>query len=507
MTKGLGPLRHFPPMALVGAAESVSLTGGLDEIFVDTRIEKIASWLDYFAATVKNGNFSASSLLSRIHGASALPHGVKRDLIALSNALLLFEDSQDQRKEEIQTFCLAQSRALRSTAAFDMWSKRLVRETKLCFSTISSAGRSVLSESGRFDVVIVDEATQAPEADSNILSLVQFDRVALVGDPNQLCGTVVSTEARRAGFDRSLFERALLAGHPTLVLDTQYRMHEEIAAFSNSEFYGGSLKTPVDRDPLFSTHSLNPLVFLDISGAEGTLGNGTGESISNLAEGQVVCELVRNLVQSGRIDPEAIGIITPYTAQTKLVAALLRKELGDQISSSVEVNSVDGFQGREKDVIILSLVRSNSTGQVGFVQDSRRLNVSLTRAKYSTLIVGSHSTLLLSDSRGSLNHFAKFIQKKYLIRLSHLEFVRELSPVISRAVFKSPPDLSSSAPKSSVSNEKLDVRTSAPANAGRDTTQQSRGGRGGASESARSSRAGRGRGRGRGRGAGRENYK
>jgi len=247
----------------------------------------------------------------------------------------------------------------------------------------------------RFDLVVIDEACQSAEPGCWIAAL-RAERLVLAGDHRQLPPTVLSDQAARGGYGVSLFER--LAEHDASLvrrLDVQYRMHPAIMEFSSLEFYDGTLKADasvsgrllaelagVGRSP----HTESPLEFIDTAGAGyDEQREPDGESRLNPREAQLIAAKARQLVERG-VPADGIGIITPYAAQ----ARLLRDLLG---SDTFEVDTVDGFQGREKEAILISLVRSNDQQEIGFLADVRRMNVAMTRAKRKLIVVGDSATL------------------------------------------------------------------------------------------------------------------
>lgn len=247
-----------------------------------------------------------------------------------------------------------------------------------------------------FDLLVLDEACQTTEPGCWI-PLLRADLVVLAGDHCQLPPTVLSPEAARQGFGVSLLER-LVALHGEAVtrrLDVQYRMHEQIMAFSSGEFYGGTLRADesvrghrlcdlpgVQPSPLTEA----PILFIDTAGAgyDEEL-EPDGASRLNPQEAALVARKVAALLDLG-VPATAIGVIAPYAAQVRRLRELLPVP-------GLEIDSVDGFQGREKEAIVLSLVRSNPEGEIGFLGDVRRTNVALTRARRLLLVVGDSATL------------------------------------------------------------------------------------------------------------------
>lgn len=227
------------------------------------------------------------------------------------------------------------------------------------------------------DLVVVDEAGQCLEPEA-WMGLSMGKRWVLVGDPQQLPATVKGNDDT---LRVSLLERWMEEGICCVSLEEQYRMTPTLMGFPSQHFYGGKLiaagKKEVQEQDCF-------LRFVDMAGA----GDGeevSGRSLLNSHEADfLVCELDR-LIDSG-IDPESIGVICPYRAQVEALSQKVFKR-------GVEIKSIDGFQGREKEVIVMSLVRSNSRGELGFLEDYRRMNVALTRAKKALLVIGDSSTL------------------------------------------------------------------------------------------------------------------
>jgi predicted DNA helicase len=247
-----------------------------------------------------------------------------------------------------------------------------------------------------FDLAVIDEAAQATEP-ACWPALLRCSRVVLAGDHCQLPPTILSREAQEQGLGVSLMER-VVGLHGTSVtrrLDVQYRMHTAIMAFPSAEFYEGTLRA----HPSVAEHLLSdlagvgdvpltslPLEFLDTAGADydEQLEPG-GESRLNHGEAELVSRKVRALLATG-VPAEGIAVIAPYAAQVRL----LRERLP---IPGLEIDSVDGFQGREKEAVVLSLVRSNPEGEVGFLADVRRMNVAMTRARRKLLVIGNSATL------------------------------------------------------------------------------------------------------------------
>lgn len=236
----------------------------------------------------------------------------------------------------------------------------------------------------QFDLVVIDEATQATAATS-MVPLSKAQTAILAGDHRQLPPFSRTEEPPDSAFGLSLFEHVYgedgVYEDIGLQLRTQYRMHRDIAYFPNREFYDRSLQTGVDIDPLTDWE---PIVGYDLGGKE--LREGT--SYANPQEAALVERLFDRFRDEG-LDPEEIGVISPYTAQVRRIR--------NRLPQTVTVDTIDAFQGSERPVILISLVRSNSEGQIGFLgrpdDGPRRLNVAMTRAQRLCVLIGDWSTL------------------------------------------------------------------------------------------------------------------
>jgi ATP-dependent RNA/DNA helicase IGHMBP2 len=248
----------------------------------------------------------------------------------------------------------------------------------------------------QFDLVVIDEAGQCTEP-AIWQAALRGERIVLAGDHCQLPPTVVSEAAAREGFAISSLERLVNRFGEDVYrrLIVQYRMHEAIMRFSSEQFYDRELVADqsVEHHRLVDLPHVSPapdtesvLQFWDTAGAEWWEElEPDGESKLNRREAQWVVDQVRGLLETG-LQPQEIAVIAPYAAQVRLIRNRLQLP-------AVEVDTVDGFQGREKEAVVLSLVRSNDRGEVGFLRDTRRTNVALTRARRHLRIVGDSATL------------------------------------------------------------------------------------------------------------------
>ncbi|KAJ0266368.1 DNA2/NAM7 helicase-like [Hirschfeldia incana] len=275
-------------------------------------------------------------------------------------------------------------------------------EAAIVFATLSFSGSPLVAKSNRgFDFVIIDEAAQAVEPATLIPLATRCKQVFLVGDPKQLPATVISTVAQDYGYGTSMFERLQKAGYPVNMLKTQYRMHPEIRSFPSKEFYeealedGAEVEAQTTRD-WHRYRCFGPFCFFDIhEGKESENPGGANGSRVNLDEVEFVILMYHRLVT---MYPELksssrLAIISPYSYQAKTLRDRFKELYGAEANKVVDINTVDGFQGREKDVAIFSCVRANDGGGIGFLSDFRRMNVGITRAKSSVLVVGSAATL------------------------------------------------------------------------------------------------------------------
>jgi superfamily I DNA and/or RNA helicase len=297
--------------------------------------------------------------------------------------------ARHEQRQEARAL-LADARQLEAQAV-----ERVLDRADILCSTTTGLDSEVLGQR-TFDLLVIDEACQSTEPGCWI-PLLRTRRVVLAGDHCQLPPTVLSPEAMRRGFGVSLQERLVaLHGEPiTRLLAVQYRMHETIMGFSSREFYGGALEAAevvrghrlCDLPGVRAEASISePVVFLDTAGASwDEEKEPDGESRLNPQEAALAARKVKAMLEAG-VRPEDIAVISPYSAQVRR----LRQELP---IPGLEIDSVDGFQGREKEAVVLSLVRSNPEGEIGFLGDVRRINVALTRARRKLIVIGDSATL------------------------------------------------------------------------------------------------------------------
>ena len=287
--------------------------------------------------------------------------------------------------------------------------KDIVNSSDVILATNSSAALESIARV-KFDVAIIDEASQAT-IPSVLIPIAKAHRFILAGDHKQLPPTIISDRA--GDLEKTLFEELIkLYPFKSQLLNVQYRMNSLLMKFPNEEFYDNGLKSDssVDdiniNDILESTKREEALLFVDTShvDSEGETHLKDSKSIINNLEAKISSGIADDYMNLG-VSEEDIGIISPYADQVKII----------QDMTPVEVKTVDGFQGREKEIIIISTVRSNNNGNIGFLRDLRRLNVAITRAKRKLIIIGNKDTLITNPTYARLIKFCE--DRKLMIEI------------------------------------------------------------------------------------------
>ncbi|KAK7251838.1 hypothetical protein RIF29_35399 [Crotalaria pallida] len=265
----------------------------------------------------------------------------------------------------------------------------IIQSANVICCTCIGAGDPVLANL-RFHQVLIDESTQATEPECLIPLVLGVQQVVLVGDPRQLGPVINCKKAEHAGLARSLFERLVLLGFEPIRLEVQYRMHPSLLEFPSNTFYDGTIQNGVTVSAMqlpgtnFPWPDPNrPMFFYVQMGQEERRANGT---YLNRTEAETVEKIITTFLKGGVV-PSQIGVITPYKGQIEYLVNSY------YMSREIEVASVGSFQGREKDFIILSCVRSNEHQDIGFLINPRLVNVALTRARYGLVIVGNPKVL------------------------------------------------------------------------------------------------------------------
>ncbi|KAL5170750.1 putative helicase MAGATAMA 3 [Glycine soja] len=299
--------------------------------------------------------------------------------------------------------CLVKLRSLSQTISlpnitdkYEM-AKFCLMSARLIFCTAASSTKLFADGMTPVEFLVIDEAAQLKECESTIpLQLPGLHHVILIGDEKQLPAVVKSQVSQEAEYGRSLFERLVSLGHKKHLLNVQYRMHPSISLFPNKEFYEKQLSdSPFVREVSYNRHFLEGKMydsysFINIAKGKEKMPRG-GHGWKNMVEAAAVCKIIESLENGKKV---SIGIISPYNAQVyEIQERITRQNLVSDPNFSVSVRSVDGFQGGEEDIIIISTVRSNKNGKIGFLDNRQRANVALTRARYCLWILGNENTL------------------------------------------------------------------------------------------------------------------
>lgn len=310
-------------------------------------------------------------------------------------------DERDERKH-----LLDEAKALSAWAnqLEDRLIEMILDSAQVITCTLVGATHPVLDKRA-FRTVVIDEAAQALEP-ATWIPVTKASKIILAGDPFQLPPTVKSLEAQRQGLSITLIEKSLQRQPRTSLLRMQYRMHEHIMGFSNQYFYNGALEAA----PEVKNHQLpiafnTPVVFIDTAGCgfEEKI-HENGMSRYNPEEFHILCEHLYQLVEAFHDDAiPSIAIISPYKEQVIHIQDFISN---DTLLSTLplSVNTIDGFQGQERDIVYISLVRSNGKSEIGFLSDYRRMNVAMTRARKQLIIVGDSATI------GNNHFYAAFLE-------------------------------------------------------------------------------------------------
>ena len=275
----------------------------------------------------------------------------------------------------------------------------LFDEARVVACTLVGAAHRVLTNH-HFTTLFIDEAAQALEA-ACWIAIGKADRVILAGDHQQLPPTIKCVEAERGGLGRTLMQKIAERWPETVSLLTiQYRMHEAIMRFSSDWFYQGALQAAPEVSHRGILQWDSPISWIDTSELEVTEElNAETQSRINRPEAELLIAQLKAYVEKitkERILEERIdfGIISPYKAQVYYLRSLVKRDpFFKPLRSLITIHTVDGFQGQERDVILISLVRANAEGKIGFLNDLRRMNVAMTRARMKLIILGDATTL------------------------------------------------------------------------------------------------------------------
>jgi superfamily I DNA and/or RNA helicase len=278
--------------------------------------------------------------------------------------------------------------------------KRLIEQildrAQVITCTLVGAAHSLLA-GRKFKTVLIDEAAQALEP-ATWIPIMKAERVVLCGDPFQLPPTVKSRDANKSGLALTLMEKVLQKGFNHQMLEVQYRGNELIMGYSNQYFYNNKLlAAPTVKDKKLPFQDNNPLIFIDTAGTgfEEKPEPGSG-SLFNADEFSLLREHIYRIINETQalvnFDFPSIVILSPYKGQINYMEREIRAD-DKLVNLAIKVKTIDGFQGQESDIVIVSLVRSNGKNEIGFLKDYRRFNVAITRAKCQVVVVGDSSTI------------------------------------------------------------------------------------------------------------------
>eukprot|EP00890_Picochlorum_soloecismus_P004479 jgi/Picsp_1/5031/NSC_02394-R1_dna-binding protein smubp-2-like len=349
---------------------------------------------------------------------SSLARDCRNEIKSLNQKMVKLDRCKNMERREIKARIrdLYKEERKRQKMAID----RVMDGANVVCCTLSTAAASQIKKLPIFDVVVIDEAGQATEP-SCWTALLKGRKAVLAGDHLQLRPTVLSQKAARNGLAVTLFERIqkMWGSEVSKMLLTQYRMNSKIMSWSSTQMYDSALiahesVTDQTLDPLLTSNSQSSelkscefpvLLYIDTAGCDMEEENEEdGNSIRNPGEADLVFTHVQMLLSAG-VGTQDIGIITPYSAQV----ALLRSIRNEKFKHDLEIGTIDGFQGREKEAIIISMVRSNDKQEVGFLSDERRMNVAITRAKRHCVLIGDSETISSNDFLNNLlEHFQDY---------------------------------------------------------------------------------------------------
>lgn len=336
---------------------SFKIDAKVEDLTLYSRIEKHPD-LNVIARLKKDSDTIRKKAFRHVRNFGAEEHAERRQL---KSELRLIQKDIREIEKKIRAFTIEKSQIVSGTI-IGLQSEELNRQ--------------------KFDVVIVDEAGQSLEP--AIWSIARSgEKLIMAGDPFQLPPTLFSNESQKSPLAISLIERAMLLHHPTTLLNNQYRMHDSIMQFSNHKFYEDKLiSSPLVKDRKLDNEEFSPFEFIDTAGCSFEEQYDQSGGISNSGE----CDTLLKRLLLFDSTKHSIGVISPYRKQV----SLLREQIENH---SITVQTIDSFQGQERDIILLSLVRSNENRQIGFLSDYRRMNVAMTRAKRKLVIIGDSATL------------------------------------------------------------------------------------------------------------------
>ncbi|XP_027341942.1 uncharacterized protein LOC113854861 isoform X2 [Abrus precatorius] len=442
------------------AEETMHTIYGNNDLRVDSsavlrsNLEKLVDSIRFYETKRANITDGNSYVKSHLHNDSHMADAKEMSEAEIGMKLRKLYEQKKQIYKDLCNVQAQEKKANEETKALrNKLRKSILREAEIVVTTLSGCGGDIYgvcsertfntkfggpSEHNLFDAVVIDEAAQALEPATLIpLQLLKSSgsQCIMVGDPKQLPATVLSNVASKFLYQCSMFERLQRAGHPVIMLTEQYRMHPEICKFPSFHFYDNKLLNGSQMSsksaPFHQTRGLGPYVFYDIIDGREVHGKNSGVmSLCNEHEANAAVEVLRFFKK--RYPSEfvggRIGIITPYKCQLSLLRSRFLNAFGPSSIADIEFNTVDGFQGREVDILLLSTVRAAhlsicdseiNSKSIGFVADVRRMNVALTRARLSLWILGNARTLRTNQNWAAL---VKDAEERNLIMMAKMPY-------------------------------------------------------------------------------------
>ena len=342
---------------------------------------------------------------------------LRKKMEQLKSRAFKYKRQYGYHEKQERRLLLQESKALKADAdalEFYIITDLLQRTEAIC-TTLVGSSHPVL-RGRKFRTSFIDEAAQALEA-ATWIPLLRCSRVVFAGDHQQLPPTIKSAEAARLGLSKTLFEKGIeRQPQQSAMLKVQYRMHEDIMDFSSAYFYKNELIAHESVRAGLLRPNQAPVEFIDTAGA-GYAENQDPETLSrfNEEEAHLLMRRVEALVEEIGLDEWilmeiSMGIITPYRAQVELLTKIAESSTTlEPLKKRITINTVDAFQGQERDVIAISFVRSNPKSEVGFLGDIRRTNVAMTRARKKLIMIGDSATL---GSHPFYLHLIEYVQEK-----------------------------------------------------------------------------------------------
>ncbi len=413
--------RYIPEVVRVGNGDRVA-----DSAKNQTAEKQAEMFLNQWCSTEKTPEEQRKLQFRELSNWQSIANKLIEDLRRLPkredncDVIVKLHEQLERMERNLRRLGIAGSTKLSREEKLRNIARTIVEDAQIVFSTLSGAASKILmprgitpdkKEASLFDTVIIDEAAQSTEPSCLVPLILGAERCLLVGDPQQLPATVLSAGNAGAAYGQSLLDRICRAGKKMLLLDTQYRMHPAISSFPRRHFYDGKLLDDVsvqDENRSKPCHHddfkprLGPYVFLNVSDGEEKR-SWTDRSIFNEQEAELAVKIYKKLKADYPNDvifsPEGktpgsskgFGVITPYKSQMQVLRQAFDR--AGVSTGDIEIDTVDAFQGREKDVVIFSCVRSSVKTGIGFVRDVRRMNVGLTRARSSLIVLGNAQAL------------------------------------------------------------------------------------------------------------------